>query len=183
MRKLMMAAVLLMAVFAPSTLRAEEPASTIHTMSHQTGHHATIIVAGVVGINGNFTGGGLVGLCYEQERQKLVFEVCSAISLDHHLTLTGEVSAAVFRRWRRVSLGGGMVVMSELSHEGHFVGFVPTVNMVVPLHHVLDLAFEVGGGPQWLVGAGSGEHFEPHAIGTVRGVAFAMVGLVIKLNP
>lgn len=173
--------VLLLALLATSTARASEPAPT--SAPAKTGHYATLILAGIAGVNDNVTGGGLLGLCYEQERQKMSFEICSAVSLDHHLTLTGEVSAATFRRWRRVSLGGGMVVMSEYASEGWFVGFAPTANIVVPLHHVLDLAIEVGGGPQWLVGTGSAGHLEAHAVGAIRGVAFGMVGLAIKLNP
>lgn len=181
MRKLTMLA-MFVAVLAPNNLRADEPAK--FQPFQKTRHYATLIVAGVGTINGGPTAGGLLGLCYEQERLKMSFEVCSAIFLDNHLTITGEVSGAIFRRWRRISLGGGLVAMSEYAHEGHFVGFAPTVNLMIPLHHVVDITVDVGGGPQWMVAPGSDPHYShPPEIGEIRGVAFARVGFAIKLNP
>ncbi|MSU75465.1 MAG: hypothetical protein EXS55_03055 [Candidatus Magasanikbacteria bacterium] len=182
MRQLTMFA-LLVAIFATSSARADEPAKP-QPVPKTVNHYATLVVAAVAAVNGGPTGGGLIALCYEQERSKMSFELCAAISLDNHLTVTGETSGAIFRKWQRVSLGVGLVAMSEYAHEGHFVGVAPTVNLVIPLHHVVDITAEVGGGPQWKVAVGSDPRFlNPPEFGHVRGVAFGMLGLVIKLYP
>src|SRR5438105_861238 len=78
-----------------------------------TQHSVTMLVTGVFALNGGSTGGGMLGLCYERETKRSLFEMCQTFSADNHLTFTTETTFAMFWNSKYVALGGGLVFMAE----------------------------------------------------------------------
>lgn len=140
-------------------------------------HRLGLLVNGFIERNETLRGGGELGPCYIQMREKWILDLCLLAGFDNHRAVDITTAIAAYARLHhRVALGGGVALLADLAKEKPTLGGAVTANLAVHVVGPMEFVAEAGAGVYGLLNEPKPGHpaYGPLFLGSV-GLVFLLL--------